>query len=341
MSRMVRRTLSWVFVLAILVAALIGWNRVPGAGGALGELRWLLGKQPRTTQDYNRASTLLLLANNERMGCRLEIYRALVFDSDERVVDGVLVLLHDELGQAVAYCPRDGYGERFNPKWNDALRITTEWFDEASEETHFNHADRAIRLFVLAYRCARHWHRDFGGDSRYLVWQVLATLPYPGDYDLFVATQSQLTSATENHPFNNLHGPRRQWPPDAFSIRVRLRILDGRTIAGEEAHLPPKPRLHRVEIKDWWPIEIPGHAELLTLIEHEHPAIRWAAGRIMAICYDKRGLPGVKEWLDTKPSQAKSAEKVLSEMYGPDWRELCESGGAASQPGGGDVGGDG
>ncbi len=97
MSRPLRRTLSWVFVLAIVAATLIGWNHVPGAGGVINELRWLLARDNVPPQYYNRAKGLILLAEADKPGSRVTLFRVLLIDEDPRVARGAAQVIVDSI----------------------------------------------------------------------------------------------------------------------------------------------------------------------------------------------------------------------------------------------------
>lgn len=97
MSRTLRRTLSWLFVLVLIVFAVMGWHHLPGSGGLVDELRWLLARDYVPTSYFNRAAALIHLAEYEQAGTRRRLFEALLSDEDQRVVHSALLLLSDGL----------------------------------------------------------------------------------------------------------------------------------------------------------------------------------------------------------------------------------------------------
>ena len=70
----------------LTVCALIvnGAGRLPGAGGLASELRWLFARDSAARGEFNRASTMLHIADVRRPGSAATILDAALSEVDER-----------------------------------------------------------------------------------------------------------------------------------------------------------------------------------------------------------------------------------------------------------------
>ena len=305
MSRPARRTLSCLFVLAIIVIAVIGWTYLPGSGGVVEELRWLLARDSVPPQHFNRAAGLMLFAEKRTPGARCALFTELLRDKHSNVVPNTLTLLADQL--------RYLYGQRqsplrvYKPLWS----TFDQWFTSLDEDKRRAHRTGILGVLQILYN-----EHDFLEQDRYRRFLLCATLsrnPQDRNVGLYLL----------------FGGPVSWW-----ETGNRLAVLDGLR--------PPVPNGNGDDWKpdpaQWPPWPDPRTPDGFYL-DHPTNEVRWATGRILAVHRDKRGLPAVYEWLQHNPKACDSADKVLTELFGPDWRKPFESGSAASQPGAGDGGG--
>lgn len=126
-----KRTLSWIAVLSLCALIVTGAGRLPGAGGLASELRWLFARDGAARGEFNRASTMLHIAEVQRPGSAAAILDAVLSDTDERVVNAALILLVDLLEQDVD--PQD-----------DLRRLFMRWYASVDVDMKLTHLDAML-----------------------------------------------------------------------------------------------------------------------------------------------------------------------------------------------------
>ena len=126
-----KRTLSWIAVLSLCALIVTGAGRLPGAGGLASELRWLFARDGAARGEFNRASTMLHIAEVQRPGSAAAILDAVLSDADERVVNAALILLVDLLEQDVD--PQD-----------DLRRLFMRWYASVDVDMKLTHLDAML-----------------------------------------------------------------------------------------------------------------------------------------------------------------------------------------------------
>ncbi|MBU0637984.1 MAG: hypothetical protein KKB50_03905 [Planctomycetes bacterium] len=294
MSLVLRRALSWLVTLAVAAALALSITRLPGAGGLEAELRWLFGRGDRAA--LNEAAALLHVSEEQTPGTRLHILAALLRDPNDGVVRGTLTFVAD----LVAY--RWGSSTHEN---DDARTVYREWLAGLSDQ-------RRLELLGPLVNCiAGYWEALEPGEWKHECrrWLVAATIAVDPRLQ---ARACELLWA-------------RQAEVDVID---RLRTLDGQAPRwqqrGARDSAPNEPGA-------WGALELLDVDEYVTLLTDPVPQVRWAAGRILAVCRDSRALPAVHEWLQNAPNVPAEARAVLDQVFGVDWRTPFESGRATSQ----------
>lgn len=321
MSLTVRRTSSWVLTLAVLIAIVVGVRRLPGSGGLIEELRWLLGGGWAST-NVNRATLLLYYTEQTDIAASVEMLRQLLDDPDDRVVTGAYLILTDRLPPTIDKCARDS---------SPFVDLLVEWREKADARRMIAHADLALSGFHVA------GVRAVGNDAwRRVEWDAtFAESPIPvrqPDKRCMVAvTLPDARTTFTDGVF------RQRWVQKA-----RLDSIYSRWEFVSNPHARPDYRKLREARGE--PIRALGDAELaeqlrLTpeelreMLSDPIDEVRWGAGRMLAIAGDARGIPAVCEWLAANPRWAGLMDELMRDLYGPGWRAFGESRGAASQPG--------
>ena len=83
---------------------------------------------------------------------------------------------------------------------------------------------------------------------------------------------------------------------------------------------------------------VPTSEQLLALLGDTDPRVSWSAGRILAVSADACGVPAVCHWLQWNPQMTACADKLMTALFGPDWRDLGESGSSTRESGPSDGG---
>ena len=308
-----------MLVLAIIIAAWTGWKLLPGAGGVSAELRWLLARDYVPPQHWNRALGLLRFAEQREPGRKAELYRSLLFDEDERVVYAGVRLLATDFetpGMSLA----------------GLQAVFQEWFGQASVSEKVTHLPDVLHCILQAFG-----GRPGGADS-YVLY-----IPGFEDWDLPLTEEDQrwMVAGMSLDILNEPDGEtlwRVVLRPPAEEIIYRLCFLDGvlggqsRQRFADGVHTP----LTLDELRDELQLSVD---RVVGMLDDPIDEVRWGAGRILAVAGDPRGLPAFTEWLRQHPARRKAADQLMTPLFGPDWRQLGESGGATSQPGAGDGGG--
>ena len=283
------------------------------------ELRWLLARDYVPPQSWNRALGLLSFAEQREPGKRAELYRFMLFDEDKRLAGAGLRLLASDITMPGASLA-------------DLRALFREWFAQASVSEKIAHVPEVVHCVLCAFG-------ERPNNAR------LPVLRAPGyeDWDLpltdederwMVAGMSLDTQYDLECGVLNAAVCR----SSAETIMCRLRFMDG-TLAGESrqlfvdaVHAPLTPD----ELRDELRLSV---ERIVGMLDDPIAEVRWGAGRILAVAGDRRGLPAFTEWLRQHPARRRAADQLMTELFGPEWRQLGESGGATSQPGAGDGGG--
>ncbi len=333
MSLRARRLVSWLGTLGVAGALASGVAHLPGTGGLTGEVRWLLGHRPQgPVRTSNPVLKLLMIREAAAHGIACPILATLLYDDDPHVVAGVLWLAHD-----LAMRPRRAFPD-VNPWVPDFVR----WFNSANVRTKESLQEALLpclsRILLMA-------EFDAGSTSR----EALAALTGPiaavrnlnvTDDDLRWLIRASIAASR----------PARE---PAFELVLRAESIRTRDIVPNRAGFLDNSRFapwhgaagpawsaecERNQAGAWSRIELACGDRLAALTRDADEQVRWAAGRLLAVCRDERGLPAMDEYFRSNPGRAGPAIELLSDLFGPDWRKPFESGGAASQRGAGNGG---
>jgi hypothetical protein len=311
----IRRLASWISLTTLLIAAALAYRLLPGAGGPAEEIRWLLACDYLTAGRSNQAAALLNLAEADSPGTRGAIFRQLLADADRRVVMHAMLLASDEL-------------RRSGPRL-DVAEALAAWLSDATVADLVATLPHSLKCLALAVAaCEGANERDDAWSltklpGRHARWFVAANLEQD-IHTRLIADAWLLESLTR--------------PASAAAVESRwqaalerLRAIDGpgRTWAsGRDAPLLPPNWAARLSSDD-----------LAALLDDPIEQVRWGAGRILAAAGDARGLPVLREWLQSHPRRTPEADAVMSGIYGPEWRDLHARSSPTGQPGPGDGGG--
>lgn len=334
MSLTLRRSLSWVLTLASLASLGIGTTYLPGAGGVLAEFGWLLARDNSSPAQLNRAFSLLHFAEEDSPGARARLVSALVRNSDLRVVRGCLRCIAPQIPTPGALS-------------EDVSRALREWFRETN-------TTQKTALLPEAFSC---WLASTGGtqtvtcgnaafftvppqdavpalDPDNRRWIVAATAVVHG-WERWLVEQVVFPDESAD-PFAVSPFP---VPCPLYELAQRLRYIDGlstNAVIAKQADIGELPRIATGPLCQL--LGIPT-GELLSMLFDPIDQVRWGAGRILAVAGDARGLSAFCDWLQHNPRFTANANKLMTDLFGPDWRTHCASGSATSQPGQRDGGG--
>ena len=298
MSLATRRTLSWLATLAGLAGLVVGYARLPAHGGVAGEIHWLLARDHVPAEAHRRVAELLWDAAEGEGIARDNVLSNLLANTDERVVHGALCVLSDLLGS------------RGLPGFDDAnLRpVFSRWFQYATIEAKVAHLPYTLL-------CALRHHIHQPPERPTELWSTLrwAERPTEGDARWVIAATLSLEpdarSAVERVLFGEYTGN---------IVEHRLRVLDALNAAQAESAQSCLPLLG----PDYSRLEMPiALNELRQMASDPIPQVRRGAGRILAVAGDPRGLPAFREWVKTKRKLPPTAEKMLTDLFGPNWRD--------------------
>jgi hypothetical protein len=297
MSLTARRTLSWILTLAVFAAVALVVRQLPGFGGQLAEIRWLLAQD--NPEALNHASWLLALSASPTRNTLLPLVTELLDNDDPRVVDGTLTVLDDH-----------GF---INDSARTKLRdVLADWFRRAPVHQKVDHLRTTHQLLLpLAER----------------LLQSDESLPLNPDDKRWAVAGTRLRAETARLRADCLVFPTSN--DNARLLRQRLRTLDALPPLlaidhGDES---------AARLQPLWDTVSPTLDDLVTMLDDEIPEVRQAAGRILVVAGDPRGFPAFCEWLKPDPRLPPAAEEILTELHGPDWRSRCESSRPTSQPG--------
>jgi hypothetical protein len=334
MSLQVQRIVSWIGTLGAAGAIAFGATRLPGAGGLTGEVRWLLGHRPPgpIRSSSNPALKLLMLHEAGAAGTASRIFGTLLYDRDPRVVDGVLWLASD-----LAVRPRRGFPD-VDPWVPDFVR----WFNETDARTKESLQAALLTCLLRVILVA-----SFDAGVQGLGHRAPTTGPIAAVRDLRVTDDDLrwlLRATVTGSPVGRIYAfailLRAESEATCDILATRARVLeDPRYTSWGSAAPPGYANQCRRETAHTWPHIALANADALAgLTDDADEQVRWAAGRMLAVCGDERGLPAVDEYVRTNPGRAGPVVGLLDDFLGPDWRKPFESGGAARQPGAGDGG---
>ncbi len=285
MSLPLRRLISWVATLGVAACAIAGINRLPGHGGLAEEFDWLFARDNVPPRYFNRADALLTEFRQEQPKQANELLARLLNSADERLFSAGLTLLADNSRMITA---------------EDLLTICADWRALPADPADIQTAGQMLMF----------WLWDWAFDN---------ALPTPTE-SLQVGRQFPFrfllaVSLTRNdRTRRNAEGLLSAANPELSLPLRRLRVLDG---------MPPGSSSRpagNVDPQSWPQIQLEHSDELARGLTDPNPRIRWATGRILAVCRDERGLPAVYEWLQTRPKASATADKVLADLFGPDWK---------------------
>ena len=303
MSRSLRRAVSWIGTLAVLAACGVGLAHLPGSGGIVDELRWLLGRGRAPSQSLNRATALILFAEKQRPGTRTALFKELLWERNPRIVRGTIGLL---AGQLDIRKPPD-----------DLLALFTQWFLAST-------AEERLRYQPALLACCEHLLLFQGLDLKPETRSTSQPWPLPaavGDYRWLVA--GTLWRQHAGRAFADGVVFRKRADLDWLSLR--LQFLDGDAPFLENHRFPPLPADRLAATLR------PSVEQVLAMVKDPDERVRWGAGRILAAAGDTRGLPALCDWVQHNPRLMPNADKLMKALFGPDWRDLCASGSSTSQ----------
>ncbi len=301
MSRTTHRVLAWLGVAALAAGLVRGARFLPGAGGPAAELRRLLAQPEPRPRLFHRAALILRAARDRRPQGRAELFRDLLRDPDPQVVHHALLLLGDVL--------RTG-----EPDDAEVGAAFTDWFTAASLPARIEHLPHALVCAALAAN----------------------PLPRPA-----AAPRVAAAPLPENWPYGNTPDERRwlvaasllrdgearelagmllfQTADDAVCVRDRLELLDARATFRYPDPAAPDARVAAVapaSLRAQLRVDVD---ELADMLDDPLPQVRWAAGRILTVAGDPRGLPAFQEWLRAARPIPPAAAAMLNDLFGPEW----------------------
>jgi hypothetical protein len=303
MSLTTRRTLSWLGTLAVLAILAALYTRLPGYGRAVSETRWLLARGAASAHTYRQADGLLLALEQRDPGQRAAALRELLRDPDPMVIDRTLRLLADRLKHS------------FDSGLSDLRTAFEEWSLRASVAERVAHLPWTLLCATPHESCGM--GRSFWFDRR---------APRPGRFewpnvmtedDARWMVAATLQTNPDARALIDAMLFRFRFKAHAYVV-ARLRTLDA---------LPPSD-LHFIydTIPETHPEMFERDAvitpqELLNLLADPIPEVRWGAARCLVVTSDPRGLSAFREWAKTKRKLPPAAEKMLTDLFGPNWRD--------------------
>ena len=315
MSLVLRRGISWVLTLGLLSSLAIGITHLPGSGGTLDEIRWLLRRDGVPSRDLNRASLLIRMLGREAAHTPGQVFQVLFSDKDPRIVHGAMRAFIDQrqfdLGGP---CPKD------------MCTAYSNWFRRASV------AEKTATLPQSFYICFVLVNDIYSRTvDPVLPWDPMSSnwpLPATGDDLRWIVAATLQRGERERHAVDLVVFRRDGLSP--YDVVQRLRRLDGMS---PPINYSPPAVYSAVELKElrkqlWLSVD-----DLATMLSDPISEVRWGAGRILAVAGDERGLPALREWLKHNPRFTPLADKLMIDLYGPDWRSRSARGSATSQPG--------
>ena len=284
MSLTMRRTVSWLGTLAVLAACAAGITHLPGWIGVPGEARWLLRHAEARPHNLDCVGTLLRPERWPNTEQRRQLVRGLLSDVDSRVVHGTLGVIATQMG--VGAWARDGLpGGRA-----DALEFV-EWFRGAAAPAKLAQLPYTLMIADPPPEVAG----PLLGDED-VAWRLVATL----------GRDPRWRPVAERLVFRHVFGE--------VSVCGRLALVDGLFVRKDTA--PVTPLNWRATCGEL----LLDCEHVLHQLDNSNECVRWAAGRILTVAGDPRGLPAFREWLKAHPRIPPDAEKILTDLFNPEWR---------------------
>lgn len=292
--RIARRATSWLGATIAAAVLVIGLTHLPGSGGVLGELRWSF-RWP-TPGNLNRAHVLFELIEQRSPGSQIQILDTLLNAEARTAQEAGLSLTAAALR-----------GTQRNPPTatrEQALAPFLHWLARLApgERLQFQPYPLLIAELPRAQREA-------------------SGLLTPADLGWMIAGTAERRSDWRERAEMLVFRP----APAEPGIRQRLAMLDAaRPVPGHLAPLAPADVAAEL---------VPPGEELAALLADADPRVSGAAGRILAVSGDPRGVPTLSRWLQQNPQMTAGTNKLMTALFGPDWRDLGESGSPAREPG--------
>ncbi len=338
-----RRLASWVGTLALLAMLGLAWMYVPGAGGVVDEVRWLWGRDHVTGPLANRG--MLLIDASGGPARQAVIARQLLAGDDERVVHQTLVFLvdrtrylspgHEPLARELIHWVR-GASVR------QRLDLLPARFDDdyARLDQFFPQPETAPPDEGLAERAGQGPNLASEGRGA----GPSGTSP-PYRHPPATAPAADTDTRWRLATLAIRTGPRRTpalWWLDTFdpnaALHERAHFLEGAYAADKLAPAGEAPFAPLAT--DRTPVSrLLRAVPLGALLADPEPEVRWGAGLLLAIIGDARGLPAFCDWTRHVPHGPEHVDRMMTDLFGPDWREHCESRNTTRQPGEGDADG--
>ncbi|MBP7746510.1 MAG: hypothetical protein KA383_10275 [Phycisphaerae bacterium] len=299
MALTIRRLISWLGTLAVLGALAVGISRLPAQGGLVGELRWVFTQPIPAATKYSRTLELLWQAKQRAPDGPFNVMRVLLHDDDTRVVQCALVLVGDSIRSAAA----------FAVDWG--ARLFEEWFAHSTADQRFAHLPYTL-LQCYWDAGSRMYAPHFAETSTRDEVAAGQLAPWRGADDVCWIVAGTLEKGPDWRPLADAGAFNDAAPTQ--HIRVRLLVLDA-LLTRDTAFVPTPLDESTLQTELRPPLE-----QVLSLLTDLREKVRWAAGRILTVAGDRRGLPAFREWLKAHPNIPPGATQMLAELFGPDWR---------------------
>lgn len=263
----------------------------------------------------NQAALVIRETSRHDPGFRARVFTRLLHDHDARVRRGALMLLADHFAVATDAPHGEEDGEEITV-------VLAEWFDGASLEERLAHLPYSFVCWLRAHGVAPVDDPGVVGQ-----WALdLEALPPDELRWLLAVTLERAEPARTFIEFLLLQAP----PADEAARRLRL--LDGLDRAATVRTALERRELQPLDVAELL-AALPPALDLLDRLGDPNPAVRQAAGRLLAVCGDARGLPGLHEWLRAHLRFSGPVNTLMTALFGDDWRTRDASGGPARDPG--------
>lgn len=240
--------------------------------------------RPPPERQLRRAGGLLVIAEEQDSGAEARYLKGLLKSDNSLVVDSALEIMLLRWMRGIE-------------SWENVNELFNDWFVSASDEQRWAHVQPIVGLSgMLLARVdtlsLESQVRVLQREPEYLRWH-LASMVHP-----------------DKRFRRSLEPPLLESPDPA--IQARLDRLDGWFPIYEQEEQP-----------SWWP-RIDAADWVVWAVDDPFPQVRWAAGLVLALCRDERGLHAAYDWLQNDPNAPASANQVLDQLFGPDWRKPFE-----------------
>lgn len=299
---------------ALVVALWIGFVNDGPADPAARVRRLLARSNPH--RYVNQAAIVIRSAEQRDPHAALPIYRALLNDPDERVRHGGLMLLPDRFaGRIAASRPvEDG---------DETRTMLTDWFADASLDERLAHLPYSFLCWCYVYAPATPFGETDAPPRRPIGVGALAAEELRW---LLAVTLER------SEPARTLVDDLLLARPPADEVARRLRYLDAMDGATSVRAALERGELRVINGGDLAGALPPQLAPLDRLAD-PNPAVRQAAGRLLAVCGDARGLPGLRQWLQAHLRFTTPVNTLMTALFGDEWRTHDASRRPARDPG--------